>query len=275
MKTASTPTPRTPGLSLSRLRAMIAVADEGSFSAAARRLGVSHSAISQQIREMEATHGIHLFDRKNGTLRPTPMCLELCDIGARVQEAEREAQNILDRRNAAGKLRLRVGLGNAMPGIAILSAFIARCPGISVSIESGSHESVMQALLQRRIDVAVLPDVPADPRFRQVPVLRHDVVAIAASTSPLAQATSLTVEQLAEVPLIFRSRGSSTQRVVDRAFRRAGLYPEPKLTADTRDAVYEAVASGIGVGFMWRAGTARTDMVRRITVADIGRAVDE
>ncbi|MGL6211097.1 MAG: LysR family transcriptional regulator, partial [Paracoccaceae bacterium] len=46
-------------------------------------------------------------------------------------------------------------------------------------------------------------------------------------------------------------------------------------TADTRDAVYEAVASGIGVGFMWRAGTARTDMVRRITVADIGRAVDE
>ncbi len=277
MKQAVPPstTIRPPGISLARLRAMMAVADEGSFSAAARKLGVSHSAISQQIRELEADHGVHLFDRSSGKLRASPMCLELCEIAARVQEAERSALNILERRNAAGRPRLRVGLGNSMPGIAIISAFFDRYPGVSVTVDTGSHEFVLASLLQRKIDVAVLPDVPPNARFRQVPVLRHEVVAIAKANSPLARAETLTLEQLAETPLIFRARGSSTQRVVDRAFRRAGLYPEPRLIADTRDAVYEAVATGIGIGFMWRHGTFRSDTVRRIAVAEIGRVVDE
>ena len=51
------------GLTLSRLRALTAVAEEGSFSAAARRIGVSHSAVAQQIRDLERAHEIHLFDR--------------------------------------------------------------------------------------------------------------------------------------------------------------------------------------------------------------------
>lgn len=268
-------TVRAPGLSLARLRAMTAVAEEGSFAAAARRLGVSHSAVAQQIREMEASHGVHLFDRQNGQLRPTPMCRELCDIGARVQEAERDALHILGRRNAAGRHRLRVGLGNSMPGIAIIGDMMACYPGVSVSVETGSHEMVLSALLQRDVDVAVLPDIPEDVRFRRVPVLTQQVVAIVAAGNPLSQARALSLERLAREPLIFRSRGSSTQRVVDRAFRRAGLCPEPNLTADTRDAVYEAVAVGIGIGFMWENGTFRTDTVRRIAVPDIGRAVDE
>lgn len=254
---------------------MMAVAEEGTFAAAARKLGVSHSAISQQIRELEADHGVRLFDRQKGQLHATPVCLELCDIGARVTEAERNALNILQRRNAAGRRRLRVGLGNSMPGIAIIGDFVSRCPGVSVTVDTGSHEFVMSALLQRRIDVAVLPDVPPDARFRQVPVLRHEVVAIASPRTALADTETLTLEQLAEAPLIFRARGSSTQRVVDGAFRRAGLCPEPRLTADTRDAVYEAVAFGIGIGFMWRHGTFRNDTVRRIAVAGIGRLVDE
>lgn len=266
---------REQGLSLSRLRAMMAVAEEGTFAAAARKLGVSHSAISQQIRDLEADHGVHLFDRQKGHLHATPLCLELCDIGARVTEAERSALNILQRRNAAGRRRFRVGLGNSMPGIAIIGAFVSRCPGVSVTVDTGSYEVILSALLQRRIDVAVLPDVPPDTRFRQVPVLRHEVVAIASPKTALASSETLTLEQLAETPLIFRARGSSTQRVVDGAFRRAGLCPEPRLTADTRDAVYEAVATGIGIGFMWRHGTFRNDLVRRITVAGIGRVVDE
>jgi len=67
----------------------------------------------------------------------------------------------------------------------------------------------------------------------------------------------------------------STQKVVDRVFRQAGLEPTPRLVADTRDAVYEAVALGIGVGFMWRSGSFRTDSVRKIPVPSMATPVDE
>jgi molybdate transport repressor ModE-like protein len=262
-------------LSLARLRAVSAVAEEGSFSAAGRRLGISHTAVSQQIREMEAAHGIRLFERVGGALRPTLVCLELTEIGQRILAAETEASRILERRDSRGKPRLRLGLGNAMPGIAIAASLLARHGELSISIETGSHQDIMAAVLRRDIEVAVLPDVPPDLRFRRAPVLKQEVVAIVATDGPFVDRSSVTLEELAAAPLIFRSRGSSTQKVVDRAFRRAGLYPEPRLTADTRDAVYEAVTVGIGVGFMWRNGTYRTDTVQRIPVPELGTPTEE
>ncbi len=262
-------------LTPARLRALMHVAEEGSFSAAARALGLSHAAVAQQIRGLEAEQGIRLFDRIDGRLTPTPVARELCEIGERIREAEREARRILDRRDPAGNLRLRVGLGNSMPGIALIGEVIGQHRGLSVSVVSGSHQDILAAVLKREVELGILPDVPADPRFRRAPLLRQEVVAIVAPGHPLAESGALTLEQLMRHPLVFRSRGSSTQKVVDRAFRRAGLVPEPVLVADTRDAVYEAVAVGIGIGFMWRHGTYRSDTVRRIAVPEFQSGSEE
>ncbi|WP_028095270.1 LysR family transcriptional regulator [Pseudodonghicola xiamenensis] len=263
------------GLTLSRLRALTAVAEEGSFSAAARRIGVSHSAVAQQIRDLERAHEIHLFDRVRGVLRPTPACLELCDIGNRIQAAERDAARVLSRRGPSGKHRLRVGLGNSMPGIAIVGRVLTQHPTLTVTVDSGSHQDIMAALSRREVDVAVLPDLPPDPRFRRAPVLSQEVVAITSPGTAMARRDKVTLAELAASPLVFRSPGSSTQKLVDRGFRHAGLNPEPRLIADTRDAVYEAVAVGIGVGFMWRYGTYRSDVVQRLTVPEFRSRVDE
>jgi DNA-binding transcriptional LysR family regulator len=211
----------------------------------------------------------------NGALHPTPICAELCDVGARMQEAERDALRILGRRDARGNRQLRVGLGNSMPGIAIVANLLANHPGLNVSVESGSHQTILAPVLQHRVDVAVLPDVPSDSRFRHFPVLSQDVVAIVSADAPEPPGGSFSLAQLMDRPMIFRPRGSSTQKVVDRAFRQAGLEPTPRLVADTRDAVYEAVALGIGVEFMWRFGTYRRDSVRRIAVPDMATPVDE
>ncbi|OOY22408.1 LysR family transcriptional regulator [Thioclava sp. DLFJ5-1] len=262
-------------LSLSRLRSVTAVAEEGSFSAAARRLGVSHSAVAQQIRDLETAFGVRLFDKLNGTLCATPLCEQLCDIGARMREAEHDALRILERRGPTGRRRLRVGLGNSMPGIAIVHQLLRQHPSLTVSVESGSHQDILAALLRREVDVAVLPDLPNDRRFRTARVLSQEVVGIVSADSPTGLRDEVSLEELARLPLIFRSQGSSTQKVVDRAFRATGLSPEPQLIADTRDAVYEAVALGIGVGFMWRFGTYRTDTVRRLLIRDIRSTVDE
>ena len=262
-------------LSPARLRAIVAVAEHGTFAAAGRSLGVSHSAVSQQIREMEVEHGVRLFERVKGMLRPTPICLELSDVGQRMRDAEADAARILERRNARGMPRLRLGLGNSMPGIAIAGRMLMRQPGLLIEVESGSHHHILGAIIRREVEAAVLPDIPADPRFRRFPVLKQEVVAIVAPDSPLAGLDMVSLRDLASLPLVFRSRGSSTQKVVDRAFRLAGLSPEPRLVADTRDAVYEAVALGIGVGFMWRYGTFRRDAVRRLNVPEMRGEVEE
>lgn len=257
------------------LRAIAALAEEGSFSAAARRLGLSHTAVAQQIRGFESRHGFSLFEREKGRMRPTPFCAELAELGERFQETEAELARLIARKSPAGLVQLRVGLGNAMPGMAIIGRVLANHPSVSVTVESGSHQSVLKAVLRHEVDVGILPDIPPDPRFRRQTVLHQDVVMIVAETHPLADRARVSLAELMGHALIFRSRGSSTQRALDRAFARAGLAPVPRLVADTRDAVYEAVSLGIGAGFMWSQGTHRREQVRRIPLAAEGLAAQE
>lgn len=262
-------------VSPTRIRAVNAVAASGSFAAAARLLGISQPAVSQHVKGIEEEFGVRLFLRRNGALHPTPLCLELCDVAERMTEAESAATRILTRRNALADGHLSVGLGNSMPGMALIALFNKRHPSVSISVQTGSFEEITTAVITRRVDVGVLPNLPDDGRFRRELLVRQQVVAIVNADSELAKEAFLTCEQLIAAPLVFRTRGSSTQRVVDRAFSAAGLNPVPLLTLDTRDGVYEAVANGIGAGFMWREGTGRTDAIRRIPVRDMERLYDE
>ncbi|MDO5603681.1 MAG: LysR family transcriptional regulator [Paracoccus sp. (in: a-proteobacteria)] len=262
-------------LSRACLRAINAVVQEGTFTGAGRAIGLSHAAIAQQIRGFEQRHGTRLFDRVQGRFVPTPFCTDLAEAAERLNEVEAEVSRLLARRDSSGQLRMRVGLGNSMPGIAIVGRVIASHPGVSVTVESGAHQAILSAVLRREVDVAILPDIPPDRRFRRQPIQHQQVVAIMAENHPLAGRRELSLHQLSQEALIFRSRGSSTQKVVDRAFARAGLTPQPRVIADTRDAVYEAVSLGIGVGFMWHRGTHRFDSVQRVPVAGMGAGSEE
>jgi DNA-binding transcriptional LysR family regulator len=153
--------------------------------------------------------------------------------------------------------------------MAVIGALVRDIPSIAVSVELGSHAQIIRAVLSREIDVGVLPNIPRDGRFRRETLIEQDVVALAPPEHPVARAGRTDCATLARQRLIFRSEGSATQRAVDATFRQAGLAPRPAITLDTRDGVYEAVANGLGIGFMWRFGTGRQDQVRRIPVAEM------
>lgn len=262
-------------LTSARLRALAAVASVGTFAAAARRLGLAQPSVAQQIRELEAATGVRLFDRVAGRLAPTPVATELAEVAERIATLEEEARRILARPKRLEGGTLRVGLGNSMPGMALIGAFQRDHPTVAVTVELGPHEQIIRAVLARRVDVGVLPSVPGDGRFRAEVLIEQDVVAIAHPAHPAARADRIGLGELMAQRLIFRTRGSSTQRVVDRAFLKAGLEPKPVLVLDTRDGVCEAVANGLGVGFIWRYGTARSDAFRRIAVPEMARRYEE
>ncbi len=262
-------------LTLARIRAINAVAQSGSYAAAARALGVSQPTMAEHVRQAESVYSVRLFMRRDGVLHPTPLCLQLCDIAERMAEEEREAERIMTRHATLKDGRITIGLGNSMPGMAVIALFRKRYPSVEIAVETGSHERIIKAVLSRGVDVGILPDIPRDGRFRTETLVSQEVVALLHEQHALADKAQLTCRQLMKQPLIFRARGSSTQRVVDRAFAQAGLAPKPLLVLDARDAAYEAVANGIGVGFIWRHGTSRHDTVRRIPVAEMASCHDE
>lgn len=248
------------------LRAISALVHGGTFSAAARLLGLSHVTVAAHIHGFETTHGIRLFERENGRFVPTPFCSELLDGASQLHEAADDIDRLIQRRNLSGRYQLKVGLGNALPGMGILKHMLAQHPDVTILIEGGTHQSILRDVMRRELDVGILPDLPNDPRLRRMPLVSQDVVALVNEAHPLARATHLELEELAAQDLIFRARGSSTQRIVDRTFASAGLAPKPRMVVGPREAVYEAVKLNLGIGFIWRNSTTRGEGVRRVKI---------
>lgn len=255
-------------LSVARIRALNAVVETGGFSAAAKRLGISQPAVTQAIREIEREAGVMLFNRRTRELSPTALCAELYRLTCELERLGGEAERLLERHAKHASGEFRVGLGNAMPGMALIREFRRRCPGVQVKVELGSWSQIIAAVIEGRVDVGVLPNVPDDGRFERSVCLKQDVVAVVSDVSPLAALSQVSCEELIRHPLIFRTATSSTQRVVNAGFKAAGLSPLPIMVLDTRDGVFEAAVNGLGVGFTWEYGSSRQDKIKRLRVIE-------
>jgi DNA-binding transcriptional LysR family regulator len=262
-------------LTSSRMRAVNAVFEAGSFSQAARRLGISQPAITQQVRSLENQFAVTLFERRSNKLLPTGLCREFVAVTSQLHGLEAQALAVLRHKDALQGGELRIGLGNSMPGMALISAFHRLYANVQISVEMGNWASIIDAVVDQRVDVGVLPDVPNDSRFRREVCLRQSVVAIVHPSHPLARARKVSCVELGRQRLVFRTKQSSTQRVVDRAFRAAGIKPKPEIVLDARDGVFEAVANELGVGFTWEYGSSRADKIVKVHVPEMAAQVPE
>jgi len=256
-------------LTASRIRALNAVADEGSFAAAARRLGASQPAVSQAIQELEKAFNVRLFERRGRRLVPTELCLELSPITNEIARQEEKILRLMQRGEQVETGVLRIATGSMTPSMALVSAFQQRFPGIQIHLEYAIFSQVIDAVLEGRADIGILPDVPGDGRFVKKTCLKQDIVALVPLGHQFAGAARLSVHDLARERLIFQQKGSVTQKHVDTAFRHAGLRPRPSLILKTHAEVYEAVVNGLGLGFIWRHATTRKDGTRRIPVDEV------
>jgi DNA-binding transcriptional LysR family regulator len=143
-------------LTSSRIRAINAVFEAGSFSQAARRLGVSQPAVTQQVRSLEADFGVSLFERRGNDLVPTAVCREFVAVTSQMHGLESQALAVLRQNDALKDGDLRIGIGNSMPGMALISAFHRLYSNIKITVEMGNGASIIDAVVNQRVDVGVL-----------------------------------------------------------------------------------------------------------------------
>src|SRR5690349_5894890 len=239
-------------LSLRQLMSFRAVADEGSFHAAADALDYTQSAVSQHVMALETALGVRLFDRGRG--RRT---VELTEAG---QLLLRHVESITDRLQAAradllaceaGETgRLRIGVYQSV-GTRILPAIIGRFshawPGVEVQLmEANSDEGLMDMVEPGRLDltfgVLPLPDGP----FDGVELLSDPFVLVVAATSPLAGRTTVpSIELIGEQRLIgFRSCRST--KWVESQLRAAGTEPNFVFRSEDNGTVQAMAGAGLG-----------------------------
>ena len=162
-------------LDMDLLRGLVAIADAGSFSAAALQLGRTQSAVSLQVKRLEETLGHTLLDRSNGRLvGPTEEGRVLIDYARRILRLNDEAYSCFAQPGLAG--RLRVGVPEElMDGVFpdVMAAFGRACPRVELSLRCDISARLAAAVEAGELDLALVKRV-GDGGGATVGVLRRE-----------------------------------------------------------------------------------------------------
>jgi LysR family transcriptional regulator, low CO2-responsive transcriptional regulator len=236
-------------LRLGQIRAFNAIVLHGSFSDAARALGVSQPAVTMQVRALEEAAGGRLFVRgQPAELTPLGAGLlgDLRTLGHLVDTVE--ARLAASRDLVGGTLSL--GLCGPFVGMPLLGAFLQRHPGVKVNTHLANASHLLEAVQSQRMDLAIVTLPTPTPDLFNLLLATQRVVVAAPAGHPLANVGRIRLERLAAERLITREPGSMTREVFETGLGRAGWSIAPVLELGSREAVKEAVACGLGLGIV-------------------------
>ena len=240
-------------LDMSRLRIFVAVARVGSFSRAAEELGLRQPTISQQIQVLERSLRVRLFERLGRGVELTPAGTTLLVYAERILQLAGEAQAAT--REAAGlaSRTLRLGAGNTLATY-ILPDLLARLrwerPDVVVQITVGNTEQLIDAVLNQRVELALVGSPVADARLAIHPFLRDQLVAIAPPDEPWNGRTSISLQDLRSQTLLMREPGSALQASLREILRAHGVEPTHTITLGNLEAIKRSVEAGLGVSIV-------------------------
>ncbi|MFZ1996712.1 MAG: LysR family transcriptional regulator [Solirubrobacteraceae bacterium] len=247
-------------IDLKALRALVAVADQGSFRAAARSLGYTQSAISHQVGTLERALEAPLFSRPGGRgavaltpagdvayIRARRVLGEVETLGADVaalQRGERQTLRIAVFQTATTEL---------LPGA--LRSLREQRPDVEVVlIEIQDNAKTFDRLAGGELDLAFQVNPLPDDRIRSIPLLDDPWVILTRRDSELAAAETATFDLLDGVDLVAWNRRWRTQQDLERAWRRRGIRPHVVFRTDDNLALQRLVAAGHGHACVDRLG---------------------
>jgi DNA-binding transcriptional LysR family regulator len=230
----------------------------GSFAEAARELGYTASAVSQQMILLERSVGATLFERSARSVRPTAVASHLAErsgaaLGA-LSTLEREVRAMV--RGEAGSLRLAsFATANARIVPTALAAVVAARPNAEVQLDEGEPEEVLDGVLAGDLDAAVVFDYDRDPRDWPVELRRAELLAepFALAVAPehrLAGRAELDLAEAAEETWICTRADTAGARSLARLAADAGFVPRIVFRSNDYGVIRELVARQLGVAML-------------------------
>jgi aminoethylphosphonate catabolism LysR family transcriptional regulator len=239
-------------VTLSQIRAFVAVAQYGGLTAAARALNTQHSTISSQIQALEQEYGAELFQRRGRRIELSALGLELLPLARRMVSLESDIGALLDDGSSLRRGSLKIGAVGPYHVTEMIEAYHEMYPLIGLSVMLGNSEDVLENLDKYLCDVGVLASRLSDSRYYMRPYARYPVIVFVHVDHRFAGRDSVGLAELAQEPMLVREQGSTTRKALEDAMAAHGLAPRVMMEIGSREALREAVARGLGIGTVSR-----------------------
>jgi len=263
---------------LPHLATFAAVAERGSFTATAARLGVTQAAVSQRIAALEKALHVSLFSRRAGRI-------SLSDAGQRLYHYARQILDLHGQaRTDIGAFRPTVGgdlplAASSVPGEcllpALLSAFHEKYPGVHVRATVGDSSSVMEDIEKGRATIGLVGQDAGKPSLEFRPIGSDSLVLVVARGHRWAARKQIPLKSLTGESIIIREPGSGSRSALEKGLERAGTSLAGlniTLELGSNAAIKDTVKGGLGVAFLSRLAIQReidADELRAVTVSGL------
>ncbi len=211
-------------MDLRQLTTLLAVADHGSFSAAARALHTVQSNVSAHIARLERELGSMMVDRSTGLLT---------EEGNLVAARARRIQGELDAMVAdvaalhddvSGKVRLgMIGTTARWLAPALMEAMTATFPGVHLVVIDATTTSLLPQLVSGQLDLAVVNLPVDDAELTTHTLFNEDTILLTPSDHPLADRTEVALTELDQLPLLLEPTGTNFRDLLDQQAAAAGI----------------------------------------------------
>ena len=264
-------------LDLRQLRAFVTVVQTGSFSSAARSLGMSQSAVSQAVRQLEEGLGVRLLDRTTRSLQLSKVGLDfLPGIQRLLADLDHQLQDLRDlREHRRGHVTVA-----CVPSVAlrlmpeVLATFKQEHPLVNVTLKEVSRHQIIAYLRSGDVELGIANVPGEDPDLDAKLLLTDSFALVMRRDHPLALRDSVSWEDGAAVGLIAMAVGTGIRLEMDRALPNPGK-SGPLYEAEHPATLLAMVEAGVGVaplpGLAWPATDHPLLTFRRLTAPLIER----
>ena len=236
-----------------QLRAFVALSRTGSFTLAAKELFLSQSAVSHSMKALETDVGCRLFDRMGKKVLLTQAGEGLLHHAEKILQEMVAARAALEQLGKWGVGRLRLGASPTacqyiLP--AVLRQFKESFPKCRITIEPGDTMEAIEAIRNKRIDLAITLEPRNEEQFEFHPLFTDELAFLVGAMHPWAREGHVLGQEISKQSYVLYNKNSYTFRAVQEYFYQEDMVLNTVIELGSMDAIKELVKLGLGVGIL-------------------------
>jgi LysR family transcriptional regulator, nitrogen assimilation regulatory protein len=260
-------------MDLRQLEYFVRVAELGSFTRAAQQLRIAQPALSRQVRLLEVELRQNLLTRNGRGAIPTEAGKLMLEHGRGILHQVERAKEDLGRVRGGLSGRVAVGMPTSVArvlAVPLTREFRKQLPQATIAISEGLSVAMQEALVNGRLDIALLYNAMPAPDIELTPLLEEALFLVKpAKPGKMPQAASITLADIAALPLVIPTQPNAIRNLVESRLGDLGLRPTIALEIDGVSAILELVADGAGCAVLPQSAVGSAAAMQRFEIAQV------